>query len=368
MKNNDNEREIYQKIHQEEIQRGLEYFCEQHPALWLTFVTNILPKLAKIAGYEQKIKNNEKRIERLDTEIKQRTKVVSGQEAVIGLSGNGFVNGIEYLHKAGLSSVPIVTLFAITGVTSILNPFINPQHRWGVLFILWSSISFVLLTSAGIVKLVHRLNRQHWQYVFWGLTVRSWFVIGCLVFGIIEGLGGGALATSLINKAIAEANELMDTALPLLDFWGQAKIIAIMSLFACVNIFFSVAKGFEIRTLQPNKIKRNQALSQLKIAKDNLQKLVDENKELAAIIEHLKQEVAFVMPLEEWQRDIRNMSNENTQGQDFRGKHPGTYTPKNNSNNSPATNNGHNGHGSVNSMNEVEFLSSDSLTEINEDN
>ena len=138
-----------------------------------------------------------------------------------------------------------------------------------------------------------------------------------------------------------------------------------MSLFACVNIFFSVAKGFEIRVLQPHKIKRNRAFSQLQTAKLERQRLVDENKELRVRIEQLNQEIAFIVPPEERQRDIRNMSNENTSGQDFRGKHPGASEIQPNSNNSPATNNGK---GSVKDMSEVEFLSENEPKQVNDEN
>jgi cell division septum initiation protein DivIVA len=323
------DRKQYESLYQQAICQAYPWFQAQSPHLWLHFL-HVLPKLDEIEHLKQKIQENTEKIDRLNTDIKQAERIVSGEEALIGWLGNRILlsSVIDCLQKMGLSTVQLVTLFAITGVSSTLNPFVNPQQRWGVLFILWASVSFVFLTSASIIKITHRASQKHWRQTFWGLTLHSWFVIGCLLFGMIEGLGGGSLAANLIDNARTAANELRDTPLPLLDGWDKAKITAIISLFAYLNILFAVAKGFEVRVLQPNRIRKSRASAALKHAEIERQRLRDEIQVAKSQIQRLQQEVTFPVPADEQRSEIRDLSNQNTLGQNFNGKHPGTY-PKN---------------------------------------
>lgn len=345
------DKKLFAQLKTDEYLLILAYFKEQNPALYLDLVTRVIPKIIQINEYKEEIADNKQRLQELNDEIRRSNKVVYAENAIIGSSEQKeWVSNItEHLQKAGLAVVPIVTLFAITGVTSILNPFVNPHNSLGVLFILLSSVSFVFLTSSAIVKLVCRLNRRHWQHKFWNVKVQHWFAFGCILFGFIEGLGGGALASNLIDRATAAANEFGNTNLPMLDFWGQVKIIGIISLFAYINIYFSISKGVEIRILQPSKIRRNKALSQLETAKEIKQQLSKQNQELTIKVEQLFKEIAFAMSSEEIQRVTRNMSNQNTLGQDFKGKNPGTYALSN-----QVSTNG-NGRHNLNSIDEIEL-------------
>jgi hypothetical protein len=321
--------ETYRMLHLQAIVQSDQWLQEQSPYLWLAFQKTI-NALIRIEEYKQEVKKYEEQIAQLDVEIKHATRIMAGEEAILGWAGKNpqLASALESLQKVGLSTVPIVTLFSIAGISAILNPFANKEWRWGVIFLLWSSVAFVLLTSSAIIKLTHRLSKQHWQQTFLKVKVRTWFVWGCLLFGLIEGIGGGSLAATLIDKSIA-ADIARGSKLSLLAEDQKIKVTALISLFAYLNIFFSVAKGKEIRILQPSKIRRDRAAKVLEKANEDKKELTKKINEIndhhTGFIKLLKEEIDFNITLQEEETEVRDLSNANTLGMRFISKHPGTY-------------------------------------------
>ena len=329
----------YRMLYLQTITQSYQWLQEQSPYLWLAFQKTIYG-LIKIEEYKQEIRKYEEQIIKLDIEIKQATRIVAGEEAVLGWSGKNplVASAIENLQKVGLSTVPIVTLFSIAGIGAILNPFANQQQPWGVVFLLWSSVAFVLLTSSAIIKLTHRLSKKHWEQTFLCMSIRNWFVLGCFLFGLIEGLGGGSLAANLLDtprRAIIERG--LNPTMKLLDDSEKLKITAIISLFSYLNILFSVSKGIEIRILQSNKIRRDRAAKVLANAnderKDLMSKILKIKKALRdptvledTDVELLNGSITFDIKAEEAQGDIRNLSSGSSMKYPFTNKHPGTYS------------------------------------------
>lgn len=331
----------YQALYLQTVTQSYQWLQEQSPYLWLAFQDTIRA-LIKIEEYKQEIEKCEEKITELDLEIKQATRIVAGEEAVLGWVGKNplLASTVDNLQKIGLSIVPIVTLFAITDVGSILNPFANDGQRWGVLFLLWSSVAFVLLTSSGIIKLTHRLSRRHWQQQFGWLSIHQWFILGCLLFGLIEGIGGGSLAAILIDKS-RETLSNRGSNLPKLEDWDKSKITAIVSLFAYLNIFFSIAKGREIRILRSNKIRRDRAAKIVKNASKEREQIrakiekirsVEEDLEKGiiekGIIAKLEEDIKFNITIENKEKSIKDLSDINIDIRNsnrFIDKHPGKY-------------------------------------------
>ena len=318
----------YRMLYLQTITQSYQWLQEQSPYLWLAFQKTIYG-LIKIEEYKQEIRKYEEQIIKLDIEIKQATRIVAGEEAVLGWSGKNplVASAIENLQKVGLSTVPIVTLFSIAGIGAILNPFANQQQPWGVVFLLWSSVAFVLLTSSAIIKLTHRSSKKHWQQTFWRVRIRTWFVLGCLLFGLIEGIGGGSLAAILLDRVTTASNE-RGSSLRLLEDDQKAKITAIISLFAYLNIFFSIAKGKEVRILQPSRIRRDRAAKILENAKSKREELLDIIKDIEGDegkIETIEKNIEFDINLKKEEAEVLNLSNANTLGTIFVNKHPGTY-------------------------------------------
>jgi hypothetical protein len=315
----------YQMLYLQTITQSYRWFQEQSPYLWVAFQKTIYG-LVKIEEYKLEIKKYEGQITQLDLEIKQSTRIVAGEEAVLGWAGKNsmLASILENSQKVGLSTVPIVTLFSIAGIDSILNPFVNQGQPWGVIFLLWSSVAFVLLTSSAIIKLTYRLSKEHWQQTFWRVRVRTWFVLGCFSFGLVEGLGGGSLAANIINKS---RQILIDrgSELSLLNDSEQLKITAIISLFAYLNILFSVAKGREFRILQPNKIRRDRAAKALEYSIENRKELMRKITDIQTDLKRLEDEIKFNITLQEEEAEVRDLSNANTLGMSFIKKHPGAY-------------------------------------------
>jgi hypothetical protein len=323
--------ETYRMLYLQSITQSYHWFQEQSPYLWLAFQKTIYTSI-RIEEYKQEIKKYEEQIKQLDLEIKQSTRIVAGEEAVLGWAGKNPVlaSAIDNLQKVGLSTVPIVTLFTIAGVGSILNPFADAGQRWGVIFLLWSSVAFILLTSSGIIKLTHRLSKKHWQQTFLKVEIRIWFVFGCLLFGLIEGIGGGSLAANLLDRITQEGIKSGELTLDsLLKDDQKIKITAILSLFAYLNIFFSIAKGKEIRILQPSKIRRGRAAKALENAIENRKELMGKINDpvdgFLAKIKNLEGKIEFDITLQEEETEVRDLSNANTLGRSFIDKHPGTY-------------------------------------------
>jgi hypothetical protein len=330
--------ETYRMLYLQTVTQSYQWLREQSPYLWQAF-QNTIYTLIKIEEYKQEIERCEEKITQLDLEIKQATRIVAGEEAILGWAGKNplLASAIDNLQKIGLSTVPIVTLFTIAGVGSILNPFANGSQNLGVTFLLWSSVAFVFLTSSGIIKLTHRLSRRHWQQTFFRVEIRHWFILGCLLFGLIEGIGGGLLAAKLIDVSRETLNN-RGSNLPKLEDWDKNKITAIVSLFAYLNIFFSIAKGREIRILQSNKIRRDRASKVMENASKERDKTIEKIENIKSIGENLEGEIIekgiiaklegdikFDITTENKEQGTKDLSNANTRGANFIDKHPGTY-------------------------------------------
>jgi hypothetical protein len=305
------------------------YLQEQNPKLYIDFVSRCWPKILEIKRLQEKFEANEKQEILLNEECDRLTKIVSSNKAILGtkLFHPSLVILLEAAQKSGLMTVSLVTLFSISGVLSILNPFAEPQKLWGVIFIIWASYSLTMILSATIVKTIYRNNTKNWQLPFWGLRIIDWFVILLIAIISVEGICGGFLASDLIDRGREAVAAMSEQEFIRTTWYEKIKLSLIMGLFAFVNVTFACAKGFELRRLLPNQIRHDAAASQLKVDKERLDNLISENKELISTIHNLQEEISY--PLEQAVRDIgiKELSNVNTQGKDmeFIGKHPGKY-------------------------------------------
>lgn len=305
------------------------YLQEQNPKLYIDFVSRCWPKILEIKRLQEKFEANEKQETVLNEECDRLTKIVSSNKAILGvkLFHPSLVILLEAAQKSGLMTVSLVTLFSISGVLSILNPFAEPQKLWGVIFIIWASYSLTMVLSATIVKTIHRNNTKNWQLPFWRFRIIDWFVILLIAIVLVEGICGGFLASDLIDRGREAVSSMSEQESIPTTSYEKIKLSLIMGLFAFVNVTFACVKGFELRRLLPSQIRHDAAASQLKLDKERLVKLISENKELMSTIQNLQVEISY--PLEQAVREtgIKELSNANTQGKgmEFIGKHPGKY-------------------------------------------
>jgi len=239
---------------------------------------------------------------------------------------------LEYQLKIGLAPVPILSLFSIAGVTTILNPFVNPDHTLVILFMIFSAICLVWLTSIWIIRQVYIQTEKELETKFWGLTNRSWRVIHWINIWVFETLIGFATIPHLIDSARMAANEAsLNSNLPMLGGWDKFHLMLGVAIFAAINIYGSVAKGNYIRFIEQRNSTYQAQKSDLDFYTKELQSLDLEIEVIKTQIENLKAQIIYPVPLEENYQKIMSMSNENTMGADTKGKHPGIYSNNNSS-------------------------------------
>jgi hypothetical protein len=303
------------------------YMQQQSPSTYIDFVTRCWPHILEIEEARKQLEENKQQELLLNERIDRSTKTISHQKAVLGIRNSDprLIGLLKSFRKAGLMTVPLITLFSISGILTILNPFSDPQKILGVTFIIFTSYSLTAVLSSTIAIVIHRNNEKNWKLRFWGRSLISWFVFLLIAVVGAEAVSGGFLAADLIDRGRETASSMGDTAFSPTTWYEKIELSLIMGLFAFVNVVSACAKGFELRQILPNQRSHDRASSQLKRDLDRLEILTAKNQSLAIRIQELQGKIAY--PLEEAERKTRinELSNNNTLGKQFIGQHPGKY-------------------------------------------
>lgn len=334
---------------------GIAGFLQKNsPEMFIILIRQVIPKHRQLLECQEKVKSKEKQVEKLEvklTEAEKKLKSCSAKlrfwerEEKISIRIGKFrfpscnywllLNTIfDWTLKAGLTIVPILSLLSIAGIR--LSNLFDPDKQPFLGYTLFSSVSLVWLTSATISSWVisHPNSDPPKVYSLLKGSIHKWnFELAIspntltlfILFGIwlAEALIGFALIPGLIDSQRAAINRTLEAAkkLQLLTDLEKFEILLGVSIFAFINILFSVAKGRMYRFSTPSKQEYGAALADRNRLLHVINKEEEQINKLKEKIESLEKEV--INPIhfqgeDYFNKAINDLSTFSMQGQDIK--------------------------------------------------
>lgn len=334
------------------------YWQENNPELFEVLELQVLPRLRDYLLCKCEIKQKEKELDSLNERLIKVAADAKGKEATLRVweRNVGWVywlnNGFDWLLKAGLTIVPILSLFSIANLT-VNSVFIDSKSSFLVGVILFISISLVWLTSATIYNLIISENEKReenkqiqdsnssgeksfffkWQdnekFKFSmspiSISSKAKFFWMMFLIWLSEGLLGWAVIPPLIEigrKQTAGANTA--TYVPL-GIGEKFEILVGIAIFAFINILFSVAKGRVYKWNSQRRVRYAQAFARWNGLKQKRAEIVKKIAKLEEKIKELEPKIYPDYEMEYIRTQNQILSNEVNSGYDYRGKNPAKY-------------------------------------------
>ncbi len=265
---------------------GIAGFLKRNsPELFIMLVRQVIPKHREILECKLEIINKKDKLEELEdllTQAEMSLKSCSAklrfwekeEKVSIGIgkfrlaSGNYWqiVNTtFDWILKAGLTVVPILSLLQIVGIK--LSSIFEDGKQPFLIYTLFAAVSLVWLTSATISNWVisHPSSDATKKYTLfkWTIDSNTLTLLILSAIWIAEALIGFALIPGLIDSQRTAMNQVLDKAqrLDLLTGIEKFEILLGVSIFAFINILFSIAKGRVYRFSTPRKQEYGKALA-----------------------------------------------------------------------------------------------------------
>jgi hypothetical protein len=265
---------------------GIAGFLKRNsPELFIILVRQIIPKHREILEYKLEIINKKDKLEELEDLLTQaeidlkscsaKLRFWEKEEKVsIGIGKLKFTSSnywqivntaFDWILKAGLTIVPILSLVKIVGIN--LSTIFEYSNQPLLIYALFSAISLVWLTSATISNWVisHPNSDAPKKYELFGLFIDSNTLTLLILSGIwlAEALIGFALIPELIDRQTDLINLTLskNQQIQRLGAIEKFEILLGVSIFAFINILFSIAKGRMYRFSTPRKQEYGKALA-----------------------------------------------------------------------------------------------------------
>jgi hypothetical protein len=265
---------------------GIAGFLKRNsPELFIILVRQIIPKHREILEYKLEIISKKDKLERLEdllTQAEMNLKSCSAklrfwekeEQVSIGVGKLSFTSGnywqivnttFDWILKAGLTIVPILSLLQIVGIK--LSSIFEGEKQPFLIYTLFAAISLVWLTSATISNWVisHPSSDAPKKYTLFSLTIDSNTLTLSILSAIwiAEALIGFALIPGLIDSQRTATNQVLGTTekLKMLTDIDKFEILLGVSIFAFINILFAIAKGRMYRFSTPRKQEYGKALA-----------------------------------------------------------------------------------------------------------
>ncbi len=354
------EDQVKKRIDEQFVESGLYgYWQENNPELFKVLELQVLPRLRDYLLFKCEIKQKEKELDSLDERLIKVAAYAKGKEATLRVweRNVGWVywlnNGFDWLLKAGLTIVPILSLFSIANLT-VNSAFIDSKSSFLVGVILFISISLVWLTSATIYNLIISENEKgeenkqiqdsnssdEMSFFFkWkndekfkfsmspiSISRKAKFFWMMFLIWLSEGLLGWAVIPPLIEigrKQTAGADTAA-TYVPL-GIVEKFEILVGIAIFAFINILFSVAKGRVYKWNSQRRVRYAQAFARWNGLKQKRAELVKKIAKLEEKIKELEPKIYPDYEMEYIRTQNQILSNEVNSGYDYRGKNPAKY-------------------------------------------
>lgn len=309
--------EILQKHFPNSIRKWLR---KNDPELFLILVSKLLPKCKEQLLLQEKIKHKEQELAKFKKDLQNAEIEVSAKESElrfwerdnvisigpISIRPWSFLNSLfDWILKMGLSVVPILSLFSIFTISN-LNDL---QDSLGLRISLFCGISLVWLTSATVSNwIISKTDSNHANatysnpqpnqnntFKFWGrefsipkipnfivsIIKSDSFLFFLILF--LEALIGYATVPPLIDLARAnqiDPNTGVPLALPPLTIEQKFEILFGVSIFAFINILYSISKGRLYRFNTKKKKALGAALAKKYTSKRLIEEVLNELKVL----------------------------------------------------------------------------------------
>lgn len=264
--------------------------------------TNYKEKEAKLRNFE---KNNE-----------SQSIIIFGIKILnYRISSAWIINTLEWLLKAGLTFITIISLFGIVGITNLKNPLSIKDIGITLGFIVFASVSLAWLTSAAIFNKVISSEDKKTYYAWAGMILISEMALGLTT---VPGL------INLIRLEAAKRGGQGATPIKLINNFGLEWFgIAIgVTIFALINILFAISKAQAYKSNLPNKIEYAKTFELYKNLTKKQEKLINEIKSKKERIQELEKVIYLEYEHEYIKNLISALSNEVSTGERHQGKYP----------------------------------------------
>lgn len=299
---------IENSIEDEYYKSGIYKLLQKNdPELFIILVRQIIPKRKKQILYTYQLVKADVKAEALKEELKKLEEAIKEKSANLQPwdRETGWIvwnKVLEWALKAGLTVVPILSLFSMIGLTRLDDL----RSNWGIAasFSVIASVLLVWATSATIynwvisedekapldeklitlVKIPYPVDFMNgkWSSTPWQVNK---FRLLIFIVWLAEALLGFATIPSLIETS------RVGTSSPGLSMLEKLEILVGTSIFAYINIWFSVARGRVYRVNTPKRIELSKEAGKKLGVQGRLNQCQTRIKDLEAKIRDLDLEI-----------------------------------------------------------------------------